>query len=444
MLGIDFLKQGKRSGLEFINFQNDDFRSALTEAITPHLVNGVLKGTVKDSILPVIEQYTGFKNISVEMMQQPNFAIDVGYFSPANILNIPGIDKYFDVTDTNLSNWYTKNKGKAFKGSIDYKTGKVYGAYAEVPLKLYLGTMVGVLFEKQKLDRYNVEQPEVTAGCIAHELGHAFFACAMVDITSNDNFIIRGALNALGAQPTSEKRVMVIRSVAGLLEATVDNKDDIETIAESSPEETLIYFNALINRRNSARALSLGVATMSSEVLADVYAIRMGFDRGLIAGIAVMSSTRTSSILWGCGMTALFIGSMFFQLILVAGVTGIICWIAVTAPLMLLIYGVSSYSSAYNSPFRRYEDGIRQLIAKMKEVPNMSAKDKSKIAERAAILLRDCEKYRPIISGTFVDRMIGRIIQGADFKAQEFEHFTQAIANNEMAILDVKLNELTA
>lgn len=444
MLGIDFLRQGKRSGLEFINFQNDDFKTALVEAVTPYVIDGRIKGTIKEAILPVINKYTGFDNISIEMMDVPNFAIDVGYMSPANILNIPNIEQHFDVTETNLSNWYAKQKNKIFKGSIDYKTGKVDGAYKSIPLKLYLGIPVGKLFDAQKLSRYNATLAETAAGCIAHELGHAFFACAMVDISSSDNFIIRGAINALGAQPTTEKKILVIRSVANLLEATIDSKDDITTVAESTPEETVIYFNALINRRNSRRALSLGVAEMSSEVLADVYAIRMGFDKGLIAGIAVMSSTRVANILTMIGLVGLFVGAIFLQTIFVAGMFGLMVYMSVCAPIFVLIYGTFTYSGSYNSAFRRFEDGVRQLIAKLKEVPDMSSKDRNELMTRIDILLKEIDKQRPIISGTFVDRMLGRVIQGADFKAQEFEHFTQSIANNELNLLNFKINALSA
>lgn len=451
MFGIDFLRQGRLAGLEFIDFQSDDFAKELCAAIEEHVTinraeETVLSASVGDVILPIIEKYTGFRNITVEMIPEPNFMVDVGYLSPGNILNIKNIEQWYDVTQSTLSQWYSKNKSKLFKGAIDYKTGKVSGAYADLPIKLYLGRPIGEIFTRKEVQQLKISEAEMVGGCIAHEMGHCFAACSVIDTTANDNFVIRGALAALGAANTKEKRVTVIRNTASLLEAEIGNKDNIETMAELEDDkipEILIYFNALITRRNTRRALSLGVAEMSSEVLADMYAIRMGFDRGIIATLKIFAGTRVANIATTTAILCLFLSFLLMQAAIVAPILYLIMMLIGTVGNFIFVYGVMSYSGDYNSPFRRLEDAVRQLIAKLKTV-DMPMKDKAELAERAAVLLKQCEAFRPIISGTVLDRMLGRLVNGSDYKYQEFEHFTQAIANNEMEILNVKLANLTA
>lgn len=451
MFGISFLRQGRLAGLEFIDFQPNDFAKELCAAIEEHITTNraeetVLNGSVGDSILPIIEKYTGFKNITVEMMDVANFMVDVGYMSPGNILNIKNIEQWYDVTESTLSQWYSKNKSKVFKGAIDYKTGKVSGAYAEMPIKLYLGRPIGEIFSRKEVQKLNISVAEMVGGCIAHEMGHCFSACSVIDTSANDNFVIRGALAALGAANTKEKRITVIRNASALLEAEIESKDNVAAMAEledDKVQEVLIYFNALITRRNSRRALSLGVAEMSSEVLADMYAVRMGFDRGITATLKIFAGSRVGSIASTTGILCLFVGLIFFQLAPVAPIFYLVCMLGVSIFNFIFVYGVMSYSGEYNSSFRRLEDAVRQMIAKLKEY-DMPAKDKLDLATRAAELLKQCEAYRPIISGTVLDRMLGRLVNGSDYKYQEFEHFTQAIANNELEILNVKLANLTA
>lgn len=450
MFGIDFLRQGKLSGLEFMDFVTNNFADELTAAIEPHVTinradETVLNGSVGDAILPIIEKYTGFKNITIEMMDVANFMVDVGYLSPGNILNIQGIERWYDVTASTLSQWYSKNKSKIFKGTIDYRTGKVDGSYSELPIKLFLGRPVGDIFKKSEVQKLNISVAEMIAACIAHEMGHCFAACSTIDTIANDNFVIRGALSALGAATTKEKRVTVIRNASTLLSADIESRDNLEAMAEKEDgvNDIIIYFNALISRRNSRRALSMGVEQMSSEVLADMYAIRMGFDRGITATLKIFAQGRVAGIFQSTGIMSLLLSMMLLQLLPVAPLLYLIMLAGGFLTSFIFIYGVMSYSNDYNSPFRRFEDAIRQMIAKLKET-DMPAKDKLAFAERAAVLLKQCEELRPIIAGTVVDRMLGRLMQGSDFKYQEFEHFTQVIANNEMEILNVKIANLSA
>jgi len=173
-----------------------------------------------------------------------------------------------------------------------------------------------------------------------------------------------------------------------------------------------------------------------------MYAIRMGFDRGIVATVSILSKTRVSTIFSAVGIVLFFISLIFAQFLLVAPLLYLMIVGGFTLMSTFFIYGVMSYSGGYNSPFRRYEDAIRQIIAKIKEV-EMPAKDKLMLAERAARMLKECEALRPIIQGTVFDRLVGRMIQGADFKYQEFEHYSQAIANSELEILNARLGDLT-
>lgn len=447
MLDIRLLRNGRRDGLEFIDFQNYDFAIALTAAVANHIKKEdgkeVLLGTVAEEILPIIEKYTGFKNIKTNMINEANFMVDTGYMSPNNVLNIKNIEQWYDITETSLYNWYKKEKNKVFKGAINYSEGKVYGAYADIPIELWIGKPVYELFNSKEVQRLGCTLAEVVAACLCHELGHAFSAVAMIDVAANDNFVMRAALNALRREKTPSKRVIIIRDVSKLLEGTIETKDDIDKMGEHNDSEILVYFNALVNRRNSRRALSLGVADMSSEVLADVYALRMGFSKGLVVATHAFAKTRVSSIVF-----ATWIAFVYFMLLMgvITGAAGfgVILALAFTMGAFGLIYNAMSFSGSYNSPFRRFEDAVRQVIARLKEVKDMPPKEKADLAEFAATMLKECEKYKPFIAGTFIERFMGVLWHGGDFKASEFEHFTQAIANSELELLNINVSNLKA
>lgn len=447
MLSIDFLRGGKRAGMEFIDFQNDDYRAELVTAITPFVKREGDKILISKNITqvlgPIIEKYNGFKNINFQMMESSNLGINVGYFSPGNILNFRNIEEFINVNESNLAKWYGKERSKVFKGSINYDEGKVYGSYTEIPATLFIGSVLEGLFDMAYIKKTNTPIAEVVAGAIIHEVGHLFFACSSIDVTANDNFVMRGALKAFGATNDKEKRLVIIRSTASLLETNIDRKDDIDGLTETKePNEILLYFSALIERRNTRRALSLGVDEMTSEVAADLFAIRMGFDRGLVAVVGGMSATRVSAIVTATAIACLGIWLMCIPMIIVGGAVGLTVAIVTSLGMFTLITGIMNNSNTYNSPFRRFEDAVRQSIAKIKEVKNMSSTDRELIVKQTEALLKECEKHKPIISGTVVERFLGGIIQGGEFKANEFEHFTQSIANNEIELLNAKLSTL--
>lgn len=448
MLDISFLRNGGRGGLEFIDFQKNDYAKKLVAAIEPHLIekNGVLtlQASVAGDILPIIEEYDGWKNITVEMMDDANFAVDVGFMSPNNILNIKNIDHWYDVTETTLHRWYAKNKSAVFKGRIDYRNGKVEGSYADLPIKLYLGRPVGHLFKNKDVQKLGITAAEAVAGCIAHEMGHCFFNASCIDTMANDNFVIRGALAHLGAVQDKEKRVLILRNAASLLDASVDKKDDLESIAGNDRvEETVVYLNALVARRNTKRALSVGVAEMTSEVAADMFAVRKGFDRGIIATLSIFGGQRVKNILVMSSYMSFLIGALFINIGVVVPAVFLMFFATGAVFSFVLSYAVFSFSGTYNSPFRRFEDAVRQMIAKLKTV-DMPAKDRLDLANTLTELLKQVEAYKPVIAGTFVDRFLGTLAQGGDYKRNEFEHFTQAIANSELEVLNVKINSLTA
>jgi hypothetical protein len=453
MLSMSFLTQ-PREGLEFINFQSDDFYVKLSGFLENNInnTNTLSKDSVK-GIKDIIEEFTGFRNVKIELVEEGNLSVDVGYFSPNHVLNSAGLDGLLKSTETTLYKWFVQNKNKVFKGEVDFRTGKVKGAFCDLPITMRINVNLSDTFPSDKIQKYNVSIAGILTGAIAHEIGHCYGGCALMFTVAADNVIGKAALRFYQGKASPEERVVVLQDMSAVMDLRPDKQAELQELAQNSDEHTAImYFNKLVNQRNTTRALSLGVEQMSSEVIADVYAIRMGCGKGVIAAIGVLVDQGCITILldmFTAGIVyTLFTSALFFpQLVLMvaAGIPGAalaLGGIFIFVLTLILAYFTPGFSGVYNSNHRRFEDAVRQLIAKLKEVKGMPANERTELVADIEKLLEINKAIKPWYEGTFVKRFAGWMFAGADFKKQELEHFTQALGNNEMIVLAERLKSL--
>lgn len=454
MISIDFLKQD-RAGMEFIDFQTTRFYNALSACVEKYIAVGasgnVLGQGFSKEVLPIIEEFTGFNNITIKYESQGNLAVDTGYFSPKNVLNNEYADTLLNTTKTTLYRWFAENKVKLFNGTVDYKSGKVTGSFKTIPVNMHINVNLDVIFEPTLVLKTGVPLSGMLAGVIAHELGHVFGGCMMLHTATSDNLVAKAALRHYRAAESTEDRVVVLKDTAAILEVDPAKLAELQTIAKSDSNNSfLLYWNKLTVQRNSRRSLSVGVERMSSEVVADMYAIRMGCSKGVIAAISSMvdrgAITTVVNSLYAATVLTIVAEFLFAPILLALGsFTGCIMFSGVVFSVIFIAdYFSKGYSGVYNADHRRFDDAIRQMLARFKEDSRISTAEKAELTKEIDQLLELGKTYKPWYDNTVIYRTVGWIFNGGDFKKQEIEHYTQVLNNHELTLMSSKLAALKA
>lgn len=442
MLKPEFIRSPV-TGLEFLDWQNDNFFNELTELFNKHIENNVLSESFfadDAEIKTIIEKYTGFSNIKLIPTKVGNLAIDTGYIAPNSIINNKLVDEFISHTKTQLYKSFKEDSEKVFKGSIDYTSGKVSGGFSTLPFELYINVNLNSYLPPKLVSRFNATLAELMAGVLAHELGHAFSGCMLLHTTVKDNMLLKAGLRAFKEVHTNEERFVILRDTKNLLDIKEDDKT-LSELSKSSDENTyVLYYSKMLTRRNNNRALSLGVTEMTSEVLADMYAIRMGCGKGILAAINVLASTSKGSRLGVSLVNALVVTLLSAGLIIVLELTIIELSLLVGLIGFIGTYFSRGFSGIYNADHRRLEDGIRQLIAKLKEDKNLKHSEKQLLVNEIQTLLKEYQKIKPWYENTIIRRLMGRVFQGGDFKYVEMEHFTSVLQNHEVNLLSGQFN----
>lgn len=453
MISMDFLTR-KVSGMEFIEFQNTDFYNKLSAYLEGYInADGILNKDVTKGLLPIIEEFTGFANVEMKFTQSGNLGVDVGYFSPNHVLNNAYTDELLGTSKTTLYRWFTQNSVKIFKGTIDYRTGKVGGSFKTIPVKMEINQNLHDTFPSDKIAKFGIPLAGILAGAIAHECGHVFSGCMMLLTVCSDNMLAKAALRFYKEAPEVEDRVVVLKDTASLLDLPAPKVAELQQLAQDPEDKTLIlYFNKLVAQRNSQRSLSVGVEKMSSEVVADMYAIRMGCDKGIIAAISILTdhgciATVLSSLLTAVLLTAIATAVALPTLVVLSlnglPMAGVLAIMAFWGVLFFIVdYFGKGYSGVYNADHRRLEDAVRQLISKIKEDQRIGSKEKAELVSEIDKLLELNKAIKPWYDSTVIQRTVGWMFSQSDFKLAEIEHYTGQLANHELTLLSHKLKAL--
>jgi len=291
------------------------------------------------------------------------------------------------------------------------------------------------------------------AGALAHEKGHCFGACMMLATACADNLLAKAALHFYTNSERTEDRVVVLQDIASILDLDKKKQSELQVIANDPDAKAVImYFGKLTSQRNTSRALSVGVERMSSEVVADMYAIRMGFGKDVIAAIAIMVDTGCIEVVLSgiliAAVQTIFIGLMTLPSLLSAIIVGVPAIVLITGGLIIFTfmylfnYFSRGYAGVYNADHRRFDDALRQMIAKLREDKNMDNKAKAELVKDLENLVKINDKLKPWYDNTVIHRFFGWMMSGNDFRLQEVEHYTSVLANHELNLIPAQLQAL--
>ncbi|AGB07222.1 hypothetical protein [Vibrio phage VP4B] len=427
------------AGLEFMDFQSKDFFNEIVAVLAPMVVDGQLH-EVPAATHRVIEKYCGFANLKFNLIDYGNLAIDTGYVSPGNILNSKGIEYYFPKGQTNLYRWFTQNQSNLLRGSIDFKTGKVGGAYAELPFELYINTDLRSFISGDDLDDQTIT--EMLAGFLTHELGHAFSGIFAIHRFLMDSYAITAALHFLSHQEYGQTEVAIYKDACRLMEIEEKQIKDLQKIAESGNEEIIVAsLTKLAQQRTQMNSQSLGVDEMNSEVLADVYAVRMGCDKHLIDALKRMDDSTFDgiglSILFNSLMTAIFFTAFVPALAVFLGV-----FVLASGFMSLMLFNMTMSSDIYDTSYRRLLNVHQEQIARLKQNKTLSANDRRKMLADLDKNLKLIKENKPFFEDTAVQRVMQWLFQSSTSNFDALEHYTKILLNNEMSIVNAKIQQL--
>ncbi len=436
MIDISFLTPRQNlGGLEFMDFQNGNLFKELTEVFENHINKGILSGACEEYLKPIIFKHTGF-NIGIEISGEGNLCIDAGYINPNNVFNISGIEDYLAKSESTIGQWFKHSQNKVFKGEIDYSTGRVSGAYSELPLTVRINKDIDAFISLKDLAKLKGTSAEALAATLIHELGHAFGGVMMIHQSVKDNIIINAAIKALTNDKYTQDKVTVYRDTFALLELDGNPKDADSLKTE---QEFILYFSKMVGNRNAKRALSLGVPQMSSEVIADAYSVRMGCGKALLVGMSALFIRSRES-----GNRAALIMAGVMALYFLAGTGGIA--IGAMLPVFVIFFGIikllmwfgGNTSGDYNTDYRRLMNIYQEMILKLKVDKNLSPADKKKLVNEIDMCIALTDSQKPFFEGTVIQRIAGYITDGRDFKYKDIEHYTQSLANHKVNTLSSK------
>lgn len=424
------------AGLEFMDFQSHNFFNEMVQELEPCVTDGELY-TVPSSLNAVIKKYTGFENIKFNLIDYGNLAIDTGYMSPGNILNSKGIEHFLPKGQSTLYRWFNQNRANFLRGSIDFKTGKVGGAYGTMPLNIYINRYLKEFIGSGKTD---IEYVEKIACFLTHELGHAFSGCYGMHRVITDSYAISATIHWMSNAEYGEATVAIIKDAAKIMDIEFKQIKDLEKIAATEDVETVVIaLTKLAEQRNQLNTQSLGVDLMNAEVLADVYAVRMGCDKNMIESIREIEgdSCVALQILTTAIVTSLFSWAFFPTM----GVLAI-------GFLLGFFMGTISYlaytltSDIYDTTYRRMLNIHQEQLARLKQSKHISDSDKRKLLAELDKGLKQLNDAKPILEDTAVQRAMTWLFSPGTARFDALEHYTKILLNNEMSMVNAKFQLL--
>lgn len=295
MLGIEFLNRPKEfvfDGQEFMDYQKGDLFKDLVKIFENSLMqegnNWRLdrEGDGSDELEKVIMHHTGIL-LELDSMQVQNAAVDAGFIAPGNVLNIKGIENFMSAKDSSIGQTFKRLKSDILKGWVDTSTGKIGGDFSKVKFSLYLNDHINSFIRHKVIERYKVTMPQALAGIIIHECGHVFTGFLHVYRGIVDPIVTTSAIKLIvDGKLYGKDRVEVVNDAFKVM--GVGQKVDESAIADFTGDEFIVYFNKATGTRDTRRTLSLGTQDRSSEIYADLYAVRMGCPKSLVAALAAL------------------------------------------------------------------------------------------------------------------------------------------------------------
>lgn len=442
MLGIDFAKVPAGltgiSGMEFMDYQSPDFYNELRELfakVVQPTGDGGWDLNVEEKeiemISDIIMRHTG---MNIEL-QKPNWedvanaAIDAGWFSPANLVNIKGLDQWLAAKDTNIGKAFKALKVNVLKGWVDTSKGRVGGDFSKIKIDLYIQHHIQTFIREKFIQRYKTTMADALAMIVLHECGHAYTGFLYVVKTYMDSMMTMCAVRLINDNNVyGKERVTVIKETLSVLEC--DTKVDEKDVANLDADGLTLYFNKATTNRDYRRTLSLGTADRGSEVFADLFAIRYGAPRVMIAALASLPEYhgvffKLSALWMGVTVTA-----ALAVIPLAAGIGGFMsAWMLITG-----LNAMLNPDEVYDSAYRRLKNILRDQVIRLNEDKRIPAKDKVQMLKDAKEMEKIVDEQKPFLEGTAIQRLTGWMCSGSDFKLQQFEHYNEELLAHTLSL----------
>ncbi|EBY9764033.1 hypothetical protein D5W64_13045 [Salmonella enterica subsp. enterica serovar Saintpaul] len=442
MLGIDFLNHERPitvAGQEFMDYQNKNMYKDLV-ALVDKSLEDVSNEHVSEAhnirgdkeTLTKISQFI-FANTGINLIVLPpqdaigNMAVDAAYIKPGHIFNSKYVEQILSVNDSSIGRAFHKVKTDVLKGWVDTSKARVGGDFSKIDFHLHLGPYVESFISTKFLKRYNVSLAEALATVILHECGHIFTGLLMMT-----NTVIDGIMPSLATKMIidgnyyGKQRIAVVYET--LKELGVTERPDADVIESADANALIVMFNKCIANRDIRRTLSIGATDRGSEVYADLFAVRAGCPKAYVAAVATISDL---SILGSIAMGAYAVGIALSFITFPLGLFGY----AVSALFTLFrLQNVLNPSAEYDSQYRRLKNILRDQIMHLNDADWMDKASKAVMLKEAKELEGMVEENKPMLEGTIIQRYVGWVFSGADFKAQQFEHYTDELLAHNLSL----------
>lgn len=444
LLDINFLNKPINTsvliaGQEFMDHQRGDLYKLLVEFLNKEMVfdNAGNAGLadhwrfrdfdrLHDGLEAIILQETG---ITIDLQEDyvPNAGVDSGWFSPGNVLNIPGLEGFMTAKQTNIGQAFKALKVDILKGWVDTSKGKVGGDFSKIKFRLYLNPWVESFMRVKFLARYKVSIQEALAGIITHEVGHVFTGFMYTYRNVIDPIISTTAIKLIvDGKVYGKERVDIVKDAFKVLE--IGQQVDEELISDFSGPEFVVYFNKAIGTRDTRRTLSVGVQERSSEIYADMYAVRMGCPKSMVAALTALPSnayTGIQSVAW-TAITILAVMAAEIPLVAISGPAALL--------FVVLYLAGTTVGTDYDTPYRRIKAILRDHIVQLNADTSIAKRDRVKFLQDAKDMEKMVKDNKPFLEGTAVQRVVGYILNGNDFRKQDFEHYTDEILAHTLSL----------
>lgn len=430
MIDINFLKRPNppllnMRGTEFMDWQNNstfysDVVDALTAIYDPEKKEFDLIKSARDEIVGIIKKHTNM-SINLVVGEGMDFFIDAGYISTGNLLNIQGIEQWYDKKYTKISEAFKDLKKDVIKGWADPRTGKVEGDFKNINFNLTMSFDIGKYLDGNILLKYRVTVPQAVAAFILHECGHSWGGMLFISSKIIDNALLTQAIKTYNNESDTARKTTIIKETLKELECISDVPG-----RDLAPDEIVVYFNKCVVTRDARRSLSLGVAEMTSEVLADAYAVRFGASLGLVSGLASFGIPT----IFGAARSTLVASAI---LSIVFNFTFAGTWFTLFAITVLATQYSILTPGTYDTPYRRIKTVLRENITALndKTMPKSQKVEAIKSLRKMEELI---EENKPFFESTAFQRTLGWIGSGSDFRKQDIENYTADLVGNKLAL----------
>lgn len=432
MLSIDFLKPPTPitvAGMEFMDYQNHEFYLSLVNFLNEKLVlDDKQKWAMVDDRETASTLHDMIMNrFGINLFIRPpseavgNMAVDSGFINPGNLLNNKNTDTFMSFGDSNIGAAMRRLNSDLLRGTVDTSKARVSGDFSKVAFTLYTNKYISSFINEKFLEKYNVTMQEALASVILHEVGHIFTGFLFINRSVIDTILPAIAIRMIIKEKAyGKERMVIVNDTLKELECPVRLKEfELDKLSE---EEILIVISKSIANRDIRRTLSLGVNTRSSEIYADLFSVRMGCPKSLVAALAFVSREYITA-----GLSATYLGIAIGALMIS------IPQLAIVGSVFGLMFGMLSAdmyinpNDTYDSNYRRLKNILRDQIVRLNSDKNIDARGKVKLLKDTKELEKMVDDCKPYLEGTAVQRMLGWVFSGSDFKASEFEHYTEEL-----------------